>query len=117
MRIASIWRCLASSGRSACSCCWAPWQFRSWPLCVPVRVPYVPAAAGAFAAFAAHAGIDWDWEVVGLTATAFVAAAVGLVAAGATDRPLTLQRAPRIALPAVALAVAAFAFRQSCRKP
>ena len=72
--------------------------------------PYVPAAAGAFVAFAAHAGIDWDWEVVGLTATAILAATVGLVAAGARDRPLTVGRRPRAAAVAVALVVGAFAF-------
>ena len=83
------------------------------PLVAFVRsrsTPYVPAAAGAFVAFAAHAGIDWDWEVVGLTATAILAATVGLVAAGAHDRPLTLGRLPRGGAVAVALVLALFSF-------
>jgi O-antigen ligase len=83
------------------------------PLVAFVRsraVPYVPAAGGSFVAFAAHAGIDWDWEVVGLTATAILAATVGLVAAGARDRPLTLGRQTRVAGVAVAGAIAVFAF-------
>jgi O-antigen ligase len=38
-----------------------------------------PAAAGAFAAFAAHAGIDWDWEVPSVT-LAGLACGVALIA-------------------------------------
>ncbi len=71
---------------------------------------YVPAAAGAYVSFAVHAGIDWDWEVVGLTATTILAATVGLVAAGAHDRPLTLGRLPRGGAVAVALVLALFSF-------
>lgn len=32
----------------------------------------VPVAAGAYAAFLVHAGVDWDWEVPAVTATALV---------------------------------------------
>ena len=32
--------------------------------------PLVPAAAGAYAAFLLHAGIDWDWELAGVTLVA-----------------------------------------------
>lgn len=72
--------------------------------------PYVPAAAGAYSAFAVHAGIDWDWEVVGLTATALMVGSVGLVAAGPRSRPWTLRRRPRVAAVFAASLIAAFAF-------
>lgn len=43
--------------------------------------PGVAAGLGAFAAYAAHAGVDWDWELTGVTLTAFVAGSAGMVAA------------------------------------
>jgi hypothetical protein len=72
--------------------------------------PFVPAAGGAFAAFAAHAGIDWDWEVVALTSTAMVAGSAGLIAAGEGRRILTLARPARIGLAAAGALIAVFAF-------
>ena len=49
------------------------------------RARLVPPAAGAYCAWAAHAGLDWDWEIVGLTATALLAGSVPLL--GAERRP------------------------------
>jgi cytochrome c-type biogenesis protein CcmH/NrfG len=83
------------------------------PLVAAVRArrsPLVAPALAGFVALAVHAGIDWDWEVVGLTATTILAATVGLVAAGAHDRPLTLGRLPRGGAAAVALVLALFSF-------
>jgi hypothetical protein len=71
---------------------------------------HVPAATGAFAAFAVHAGIDWDWEVVGLTVTAILVATVGLVGAGTAARTIMLGRPARLSLAAVAVAAVTFAF-------
>lgn len=41
--------------------------------------PWIPPIAGAFVAFAVHAGADWDWEIAALTLSALVlvAALVG----------------------------------------
>jgi hypothetical protein len=36
---------------------------------------------GAYTAFAVHAGVDWDWEVSGVTLTALVIGCVAVVAA------------------------------------
>jgi tetratricopeptide (TPR) repeat protein len=41
----------------------------------------VPASAAAYVAWLAHAGLDWDWEVVGLTVMALLAGSVALLAA------------------------------------
>ena len=71
---------------------------------------HVPAAAGAFAAFALHAGIDWDWEVVGLTVAGILVGTVGLVGAGTDARTIVLGRRARLSLAAVGVAAAAFAF-------
>jgi len=54
------------------------------PLAAAVRARrnrLVPAAAAAYVAWVAHAGMDWHWEVVGVTATALLAGAAGLLAA------------------------------------
>ena len=69
--------------------------------------PYVPAAAGAYAAFLVHAGLDWDWEL-----PAVVVAALGCAGAVATAelRPgKPLGRAARGAVLAVSAALAACA--------
>ena len=38
-------------------------------------VAYVPAAAGAYAAFLVHAGLDWDWELPAVVVAALCCAA------------------------------------------
>jgi O-antigen ligase len=45
------------------------------------RARFVAPAAGAYLAWAAASGLDWHWEMVGLTTTALLAGSVGLVAA------------------------------------
>jgi hypothetical protein len=53
------------------------------------RVRYVAPAAGAYSAWAAAAGLDWHWEMVGLTMTAFLMGAVALLSSERTpSRPL-----------------------------
>jgi hypothetical protein len=54
------------------------------PLAAAVRARrqrFVPAAAAAYIAWATHAGMDWHWEVVGVTMAALLAGGVGLLAA------------------------------------
>jgi hypothetical protein len=41
----------------------------------------LPSVLGAYTAFAVHAGVDWDWEVSGVTLTALVIGCVAVVAA------------------------------------
>jgi O-antigen ligase len=54
------------------------------PLCWALRAracPLVPTAGGAFAAFALHASVDWDWEMPAVTlAGLFCAVAIGALA-------------------------------------
>ena len=47
--------------------------------------PIVPAAFGVYVAWLAHAGIDWDWELLGVTLAALVVG-VALVAAARPER-------------------------------
>jgi O-antigen ligase len=69
------------------------------------RRPLVPVALGAFAAYAVHAGVDWDWELPAVTLAAFVAGSLGLVA----RRSGEARRLPRPFRTAAVVAVAAAA--------
>ncbi len=52
--------------------------------------PLMPAAAGVYVAYLAHASVDWDWQVPALTILALAAGAVMIVAAReAPPRPIT----------------------------
>jgi O-antigen ligase len=56
------------------------------------RMRFVGAAFGAFVAWSAAAAVDWHWEMVGVTLTALLVGAVGVVAA---ERRVPLRlRAP-----------------------
>lgn len=57
-------------------------------------VAYVPALTATFIAIAAHAGIDWDWEMPVVTVT-LVACGAALVAA-ARGEPAPLRRGKRV---------------------
>ena len=71
--------------------------------------PLVPAAGGAFAAYAVHASADWDWEMPAITlAGLFCAVAVG-VAADADHRVVRLSGTARRAAVALATVAAAVA--------
>jgi hypothetical protein len=73
----------------------------------------LPAAAGAYAAFAAHACVDWDWELPAVTlAGLFCATAIGSLADDGV-RAISLQpafRAVTASLAASAAVVAAAIF-------
>jgi O-Antigen ligase len=82
------------------------------PLCWALRArarPLVPAAGGAFAAFALHASVDWDWEMPAVTlAGLFCAVAIGALAdEGRGAAPL--GGAARTAVAGVVVLVAALA--------
>ena len=93
------------------------------PVAAAVRArerPLVPAAAGAYAAFLVHAGVDWDWEVTAVALAAVFLGASLLVSAreppeatalAPTRRPqrpvpIEVPRGPALAV-AVATAVLA----------
>ena len=61
------------------------------------RTRYVAPAFGAYLAWAAASGLDWHWEMVGLTATALFAGSVGLVSAERRQRGL-VHAGSRLAL-------------------
>jgi O-antigen ligase len=58
------------------------------PLLAAVRArahPLVPAAAGAFAAWAIHAAVDWDWELAAVTSAALLCGIACVIAARRED--------------------------------
>ena len=69
------------------------------------RLPYGPAAAGAFAAYLLHASVDWDWEVPAVTLPALFCAATLL----SSPRPALLIGRARVAVLALAAPVLAIA--------
>jgi hypothetical protein len=84
------------------------------PLVAAVRGrahPLVPAAAGAFVAWAIHAGVDWDWELAAVTSAALLCGVACVIAArpqAEAARPPS-RRVRAIAFAAtVALAAVAF---------
>jgi O-Antigen ligase len=79
------------------------------PLLVAVRhrsLPLVAASAGAYAAFLAHAALDWDWEMPTVTLAGVACAAAVLLAEPATAPARTLSWPARGVLVALALALA-----------
>ena len=64
------------------------------------RQALLPGIAGAYSAFAVHAGADWDWELSGVTLTALMIGALAVVAARRREpRSITgMLRAPVTAL-------------------
>jgi O-antigen ligase len=67
-------------------------------------------AFGAFAAYLAHAAIDWDWELSGVTASALLCAAVVVVTARKREHAVQIPSFPRVAVVAVSVACFAGAF-------
>jgi hypothetical protein len=59
--------------------------------------PAIAGAAGAYAAYVLHAGVDWDWELGGVTATALVLGALLLVDRRDVERPRRLSGPARAA--------------------
>jgi hypothetical protein len=56
----------------------------------------VPAAAGAYLAWAAHAGVDWDWELMGVTGTALLCGVALVAAARPAGSPHAIAPRARI---------------------
>ncbi|MBX5475179.1 MAG: O-antigen ligase family protein, partial [Thermoleophilia bacterium] len=67
--------------------------------------PLTPAAAGAYAAFLVHAGVDWDWEMPAVVVAALACAAA--LSLGDGDRLERPPPAARAAIVAVALLLGA----------
>jgi hypothetical protein len=72
--------------------------------------PLVPVAFGAYVAYLFHAGIDWDWEMTGITVAALLCGAALLLAAREERERAPLPSSARAALLALTLAVCAFSF-------
>ena len=74
------------------------------PLAAAVRARRQPLAVGAFAtyaAFLAHAAVDWDWELAGVTLVALVAAVALIVSARRDEAEEAPPALVRVALPTV----------------
>lgn len=75
------------------------------------RHPLVPVAFGAYVAYLAHAGVDWDWEMPTVTLTAlFIGAAIIVAARPDDEEPKPLSPQVRYPALAVVLAFSAVAF-------
>ena len=74
------------------------------------RLPLVPAAAGAYIAYVVHAGVDWDWEMSGVTLTALICGAALLVAARRETEPRRISLPIRMSVVGALLVLAGFAF-------
>jgi O-antigen ligase len=73
------------------------------------RSPILPAALGAYAAYVLHAGVDWDWELTGVTLVALVCG-MSLLASARPETDETRSLPFRVAATAVALVLSALAF-------
>jgi len=74
------------------------------PLVAAVRARRQPLAVGAFAtyaAFLAHAAVDWDWELAGVTLVGLMAAVALVVTARGDDENVAPRTMTRIGLPVV----------------
>jgi tetratricopeptide (TPR) repeat protein len=76
------------------------------------RHPFVPAAAAAFTVYAAHAAVDWDWELAGVTLAATLAGSACVLAVREQDEGerLHLRSAHRNMAVGLLLALAVAAF-------
>jgi hypothetical protein len=82
------------------------------PLVAAVRArgsSVVPASAAVYVAWVAHAGLDWDWEMVGVTVFALLAGGVALLAAERSEPGPALPDAARWPLLAASVALTALA--------
>lgn len=82
------------------------------PLLAAVRAArrrFVPAAVGAYLAFVAHAGVDWDWEMPVVVLAGLTCGFAIIVAARSPEHGATSRRV-RLAVASVAVALAAVSF-------
>jgi hypothetical protein len=73
------------------------------------RHPLVPAAAGAYAAYLIHTGVDWDWELPAVTLTGLLCGACLLIAARRSHRSRRLSPSTRWTGVAALVVAAGFA--------
>jgi hypothetical protein len=73
------------------------------------RHPLVPVAAGAYITYLVHTGVDWDWELPGVTLVGLLCGASILLAARNWRPPRTLPTPARVGVAVLAVAVAGFA--------
>jgi hypothetical protein len=71
--------------------------------------PLVPGAAGAYAAYLVHTGVDWDWELPAVTLTGLLCGVAILVAARRSQRSPRLSGSARWTGVAVIVVAAGFA--------
>jgi hypothetical protein len=79
------------------------------PLVAAVRARHrsmTPIAAGAYVSFLVHAGVDWDWELSGVTLVGLLCGVAVLIAARGDQNRLRLGRS-RYALAALGAAIVA----------
>jgi hypothetical protein len=83
------------------------------PVVAATRVrgrPFVAGALGAYVAFAAHAAVDWDWELPAVTLAGLFCGGLLIVAARAERTVLVLDRRWRAPLLAPVLVLLVFSF-------
>jgi O-antigen ligase len=73
------------------------------------RHPLAPVAAGAYAAYLAHTGVDWDWELTAVTLAGLLCGASLLVFARRWTDPRPLSPISRYIAAVAAVAAALFA--------
>ena len=73
------------------------------------RHPLVPGAAGAYAAYLVHTGVDWDWELPAVTLTGLLCGAAILIAARPSLRSRRLSSSVRWTGVVVIVVAAGFA--------
>jgi O-antigen ligase len=80
------------------------------PLAAALRGPALAAhAGGAYAAFLAHAALDWDWEVPAVTVPAVACACAAIRLGSPAERPLAPRVRALVLAAALPLALLAFA--------
>jgi hypothetical protein len=73
------------------------------------RHPLIPGAAGAYAAYLVHTGVDWDWELPAVTLTGLLCGAAILIAARPSLRSRRLSSSVRWTGVVVIVVAAGFA--------
>jgi O-Antigen ligase/Tetratricopeptide repeat len=73
------------------------------------REPLAVGAVGAYVAYLVHAGVDWDWELTGLTVPALACGVALLALRSPPPTPLVPTPAARIGGAAIAIGLAAVA--------